>query len=195
MQARAYHHGNLRQALVEAALELLERDGLARITLRGVAAHVGVSHAAPYAHFRDKDALLAAVAAEGFRRLQARLQESRAGAGPSGPSLARMGTAYVRFARAHPTLYASMFGRTPGPTGPCAELDDAARSAWNELRTVIAGIFAEPEVHAATVTAWALVHGLASLLNEGLVRFDDEASLVEHVTRLFAERFVDRSLR
>ncbi len=195
MQTRAYHHGNLRQALVEAALESLERDGLAGITLRGVAAHVGVSHAAPYAHFRDKDALLAAVAAEGFRRLRARLRESRTSTDWSESSLARMGAAYVGFARAHPALYSSMFRRTPAPQGARGELEDAAESAWNELQAVIAGAFAEPEVHTATVTAWALVHGLASLLNEGLVRFDDEASLVEHVTELFAERFADRSPR
>lgn len=192
MQARAYHHGNLREALVEAALESLERDGLKGITLRGIAARVGVSHAAPYAHFRDKDALLAAVAAQGFRRLQTRLRESRVSAGSPESSLARMGAAYVDFARAHPALYASMFRRPPESRGARGELDDAAESAWNELRTVIAGTFAEPEVHAATVAAWALVHGLASLLNERLVRFDDEAQLVEHVTRLFAERFADR---
>ncbi len=189
MQARAYHHGNLRQALVEAALERLERDGMAGVTLRAVAAQVGVSHAAPYAHFRDKDALMAAVAAEGFRRLQARLRASRRAASPAEPPLARMGSAYVDFARAHPALYASMFRRAPEPRGPGGELDDAAQAAWNELRTAIADEFPEAQVPAATVTAWALVHGLASLLNERLVRFDDEAALVAHVTRLFAERF------
>lgn len=189
MQARAYHHGNLRQALVEAALERLERDGMAGVTLRGVAAQVGVSHAAPYAHFRDKDALLAAVAAEGFRRLQARLQASRLATSPSQPPLARMGSAYVGFARAHPALYASMFRRSPEPRPPRGELDEAAQAAWNELRTAIAEEFPETQVPAATVSAWALVHGLASLLNEHLVRFDDEAALVEQVTRLFAERF------
>lgn len=195
MNARAYHHGNLRQALVDAALELLERDGLAGISLRGVAAHVGVSHAAPYAHFRDKDALLSAVAAEGFRRLQVRLRASREAAKASEPPLARMGSAYVGFARAHPALYASMFRRSAEPHAPHEELDDAAQAAWNELRAVIAREFPETQVQAATVAAWALVHGLASLLNERLVRFEDEASLVEQVTRLFAERFSDPGLR
>ncbi len=195
MQERAYHHGNLRRALVEAALELLEADGSGAITLRGVATRAGVSHAAPYAHFRDKDALLAAVATEGFRRLLACLRASRQATGASELPLARMGSAYVGFARSHPALYALMFRRSPESHSVPDELDDAAEAAWNELRCVIAVQFPEAQVHGATVTAWALVHGLASLLNERLVRFDDEASLVEHVTRLFAQRFTDAGAR
>ncbi|HEY0877089.1 MAG TPA: TetR/AcrR family transcriptional regulator [Zeimonas sp.] len=207
MTTGSYHHGNLRQALVEAALERLEREGVEKITLRAIAAQVGVSHAAPYAHFRDKDALLAAVSAAGFGRLRQRLHASRDAADSGRAALARMGCAYVAFARSHPALYSLMFRRTPEGRGRHDELDQAAESAWRELHEVVAATVPRAEARSAAVAAWALVHGLASLLNERLVRLqpddaahrardeaalgmrDDGAALVEEVMHQFARRY------
>jgi len=193
MARDAYHHGNLRPALVEAARERLEREGVQGVTLRSVAAQVGVSHAAPYAHFRDKNALLAALAAAGFRELHARLRASRdAVGGSSCDPLARTGRAYVAFARAHPALYALMFG--PLPDAPRSEeLEDAAAQTWRELQEVVASTVAPSDAGAAAVAAWSLVHGLASLLNASRIRVggadgDGGTALAERVTQWFADR-------
>lgn len=189
MQARAYHHGNLRPALVEAALERLERDGVEGLTLRALAAQVGVSHAAPYAHFRDKNALLAAVAAAGFRALGRALRAAGEASGaPAAERLARMGAAYVAFARARPALYALMFDRA-AQAARSEELDEAADAAWAELNEAVAASVPAAQTRVAAVAAWSLVHGLASLLIGGRLRVaESEAALVESVTRLFAER-------
>lgn len=207
MTTRSYHHGNLREALVEAALERLESEGADAITLRAIAAQVGVSHAAPYAHFRDKNALLAAVAAAAFGRLRQRLQASRDAADSGREALARMGCAYVAFARSHPAWYSLMFRRTPEGSGRHGELEEAGEGAWRELHEVVSAAVPPAEARAATVAAWALVHGLASLLNERLVRLqpddaahrardeaalgmrDDGAALVEEVMHQFARRY------
>lgn len=221
MGNRSYHHGNLRQALVEAALDRLESEGAEAITLRAIAAQVGVSHAAPYAHFRDKNTLLAAVAAAGFDRLRRRLHASR-DAAESGPvALARMGCAYVSFARSHPALYSLMFRRTPEGSGQREELDEAAEGAWRELHEVVVATVRPAEARSAAVAAWALVHGLASLLNERLVRIGlgergpglddeavhvpqddaasaatgDEAALVAQIVQQFAQRYADKRQR
>lgn len=198
MRKDAYHHGNLRPALVEAARDRLEREGVQGVTLRSVAAQAGVSHAAPYAHFRDKNALLAAVAAAGFGELHTRLRASRSAAdGHPGDPLARTGRAYVAFARAHPALYALMFG--PISDMPRSdELEEAAGLAWGELQEVVASTVPSG-AETAAVAAWSLVHGLASLLNARRIRSGganadadgdvaaDEA-LVERVTQWFADR-------
>ncbi len=193
MAAHTYHHGNLRPALVAAALERIESHGVEGVTLRAVAAQVGVSHAAPYAHFRDKNALLAAVAAAGFRELQARLRASRKSQRRgSGNALARMGALYVAFAREHPALYALMFGRDVGQARS-DELDEASEAAWRELQETVAADVTPSQARAAALAAWSLVHGLASLLGAGRIRVDDgEAAVVEHVTQWFAARLPGR---
>ena len=107
---RGYHHGNLREALVEAALELIGAKGPAGFTFAEAARHAGVSPAAPYRHFRDRDALLAEVASRGFQRFE----EQLAAAWDEGrPSLAiafdRLGKAYLVFARSEPAYFSAMF--------------------------------------------------------------------------------------
>lgn len=193
MAGHAYHHGNLRPALVAAALERIESHGAEGVTLRAVAAQVGVSHAAPYAHFRDKNALLAAVAAAGFRELHARLRAGRkAQRKGSGNALARMGMVYVAFAREHPALYALMFGRDVGQARS-EEFDEASEGAWRELQETVAADVVPSHARTAAVAAWSLVHGLASLLTTGRIRVDGgEAALVEQVTQWFAGRLSGR---
>src|ERR1700733_5513657 len=107
---RAYHHGDLRAALVAAAVQILEKDGEGALTLREVARRVGVSAAAPYHHFADKHAILAAVGEEGFSHLADAMEEAQATSGPkTRDTLRAMGVAYVRFAVRHPSHFRVMF--------------------------------------------------------------------------------------
>lgn len=148
-----YHHGDLRSALVATAWEVVARDGVEGLSLRAVAEALGVSHAAPSHHFRDKASLLAAVRLEAWERFADRL-EAQAHLG-----LRATGRAYVAFARAHPRQIELMFG--PGGPTPHAE------RAWNVLRSGVkasAGAkAAAADLEAFAAAAWATVHGLATL--------------------------------
>jgi len=154
---RGYHHGDLRAATVQAAAELLEKQGPAAVVLREVARKAGVSHNAPYRHFPTREALLAALAAQGFREFA---EHMRGAAGAS------MGEAYVGFALARPQLFRLMFGGALR-LGTDPELAAASRGAYDGLVGAFRarGDVADPELAAAA--AWALVHGLAHLLLDG----------------------------
>jgi AcrR family transcriptional regulator len=172
---RPYHHGDLRRALIDAALALVAEHGPAALSLREVARQAGVSHAAPAHHFGNKAGLLTAIAAEGYRTLAAAL----AGAG----GFQEQGVAYVVFATEHPAHFAVM--RAPDllhvdDPDLAAARDDAGRELG---RGVTAGMHTVDA--AAPVAAWALVHGLASLILEGNVQpgpGEDVASLARAVT-------------
>lgn len=197
-KATPYHHGNLRQALVQSALELLEQDGLEALSLRGVARAVGVSRAAPYSHFRDRRGLLAAVAAHGFRQLQARLRAStKPSAGPA-DRLARVGEAYVAFAMEQPALYRLMFSAELGGADASEELKAAGDAAYGELDAALGASADEPsrspsQAQAVRTAAWSLVHGLALLLLDHRLNVPaaDQAEFVQTTTRLFADRLCE----
>ncbi len=146
-----YHHGDLRPALLAAAEALLVAGGPAGLSLRAVARAAGVSHNAPYRHFASREALLAALAAEGFGRLGAALRQAG--------GLAGQGRAYLAFAAEHPALYRLMFGaELQGTSHPA--LREAAAGAFAAL----AGVAAD---RSTALAAWALVHGLAGLRADG----------------------------
>lgn len=159
-----YHHGNLRQALLEAALIILEKDGEAGLGLRDLARAVGVSPAAPYRHFDSRAALLEALAVTGFQRFSARMQ-AVASSQPDDP-LAAMGKTYVAFALQNANLFRLMFSpqlkkdARPG-------LAMAANAAFDTLRQVFAGDNDTSRIRA--LSAWAKVHGLAVLLLDGQI--------------------------
>ncbi|KAB0246060.1 TetR/AcrR family transcriptional regulator, partial [Escherichia coli] len=114
---RSYHHGDLPTALVQAALELLEEGGATELSLRAAARRAGVSTAAPYRHFADRDALLSAVAAVGYRDLATQLEA--ANPSPETPDdLADIAIAYVNFALQRPGLFRAMFAEPCDPTSP-----------------------------------------------------------------------------
>jgi AcrR family transcriptional regulator len=165
--ARPYHHGDLRAALVRAATALLARDGPDGVTLRGAARRAGVSQAAPYRHFRDKEALLAAVAAEGFRGV-VRAGEAVPRRGDPLVTLRRLAQAYVRYATEHPSHYRLMFSpAVRGRTHP--SLRDAAGDAWVRFTAAIergqrAGRVRAGDPTALAFVLWSLLHGLAMLL-------------------------------
>jgi AcrR family transcriptional regulator len=110
---KAYHHGELRESLLSAAGALLEQDGPAGLSLRKVGRQLGVTPGAPYRHFEDKDALLAALATEGFRKLRAAILANQEGAPDGQERLRRAGLGYLEFASSHPELFRLMFGWMP----------------------------------------------------------------------------------
>jgi AcrR family transcriptional regulator len=168
---RPYHHGRLREALLAAARALISERGLAGFTLAEAAKRVGVTGAAPYRHFADRDALVAALAQDGFSHFNALLGRAWDGGRPDpATALRRRGEAYLAFARDEPGLYRAMFGdaallRRPAEN-PAARtaFDDLVRSAVEALR-----FFHAPEQGAESlaVQIWAMSHGAADLMLGG----------------------------
>lgn len=188
-----YHHGNLREALVEAGLKHLESAERGEISLRDLARQVGVTANAVYRHFADKEALLAALAAEGFRRLSAaQAAAEKSGIDPA-DTLHRAGRGYLAFARENPALYRLMFGRFDSTTHG-SELATAAQASFGKLLAQVAAARGlapnDPQVLAAAVFAWGLTHGLSQLAIDG--QFDhlgpDPVALVEAALSFGAPR-------
>jgi AcrR family transcriptional regulator len=169
-----YHHGALHEALLEAAERVLERDGLAGLTLRAVAREAGVSHAAPTHHFGDLSGLLSELAAIGFRQFNiAMMAAGEANASPMDKAPARA-KAYVSYAQAHPGMYGLMF-RTERLDMSRPALREAASAAFAELAGAV-GAFRHEQISeqalsleqgAAIARAWSLVHGFTMLLLDG----------------------------
>jgi AcrR family transcriptional regulator len=169
-----YHHGDLRNALVGEGLNLLEQAGHSALTLRDLARRVGVSAAALYAHFADKDALLAAIAAAGFVRLRATLEAPIGQDGDPVTQFVRMGSAYVRFGMDHPALYKLMFAseELPARRAEYPELQAAAEAAFAALTVMLErlqglGVLRSGDAAADSLGVWAHVHGLTSLIITG----------------------------
>lgn len=184
--AERYHHGNLRAALVEAGLAQLREGGSAEPSLRELARRVGVSANATYRHFADKEALLTALAAEGFRQLAAaQLQAALAADEPVGRFFAT-GRAYVHFAREHPALFRLMFGRF-ALANRSEELEVSAGLAYEGLRHGVAAALRlmpdSEDVTVAAMHAWSLVHGLSHLILDGqfAVLGQDEDAMIDRV--------------
>jgi AcrR family transcriptional regulator len=178
---RAYHHGSLRPALVAEAVRVLAEGNPAALSLRELARRLGVSPAAPYRHFADKDALLAAVAQQGFELLNAELGSAAAQSDDPLRHLVDVGWAYVRFALRQPQYFQVMFGRATPPQTNHPQLRLAGQAAFGVLLRVIedgqrAGRVAPDEAREMAVTAWAQVHGLATLLLDGQLPLEDDAA-------------------
>ncbi len=175
-RADTYQHGDLRRALVQAGLKLLADGGVDGLSLRGAAQLAGVSHAAPYRHFQDKDALVAAVAEEGFRLLTRHMRDEIAATGTTDilGRLRASATGYVSFAVAHPATFRTIFGGAvcaEGEEQP-ASLREAGAEAYHVLRDLVAEGVARGRLRAGdpdelSLAAWSLVHGLSMLLIEG----------------------------
>jgi AcrR family transcriptional regulator len=167
--ADAYHHGSLREALLDAAETLLEESGLASFTLRECARRAGVSHGAPAHHFGDAGGLLAELAATGYDRLTALMLEYRASAGASPlAQLRAAGVAYIDFAVAHRALFQLMF-RSERTGGTSSRLQEAGTRAFETFAETLAAAAPRDEAERAPrlLLAWSVVHGFATLLLEG----------------------------
>ena len=172
--------------LVAAALDLLEREGPDAVSLRAVARAVGVSPMAPYNHFADHRALLAAVAEAGFRALQSGKLAKLAGAGAAPLDRLEAGArAYVAFALARPSLYRLMFSGRFAADSAYPGLAEAAAAPAASLRSLVAAAgAADPE--RAAVAVWAHCHGVAILALDGHVGDDPAALAADGVCRLVA---------
>ena len=183
---KSYHHGELPTALVSAALGMLAEDGADAVSLRAVARRAGVSAMAPYRHYPDKEALLAAVAARGFDGLRDALRAADEAA-PPGQALTAQAVAYVRYALDNPALFRLMFG--PKRLGTHPELAAAGEAAYAVLATRVAAEPGGTDQEARTLGCWSLVHGLASLFLDGLIA-GDALDLAEDMTRRIAAAMV-----
>jgi AcrR family transcriptional regulator len=170
---RGYHHGNLKEALIRAALELIAKKGAAGFTFAEAARWAGVSPAAPYRHFRDRDELLVDVARRGFDQFEVALARAWDGGRPDAFSaFDRLGKAYLLFAKNEPAYYSAMFeAGIPPDANP--ELLDAGERAFAVLRTATERLIASrpakqrPPVLMMTLHIWAVSHGIASLFGRG----------------------------
>lgn len=164
-----YHHGNLREALIQTALQILSVDGVAGLTLRKVAKAAGVSHAAPAHHFKDKTSLLASVAAEGFRILSKEIRTTADIYQNSQEQLGQLVRTYVGFAQREVELFRLIFGHIAPDYREYPELYEAGMDCWNALVEIISDFMknhgivnCEPDLLAFSL--WAHTQGVASLI-------------------------------
>ena len=177
---RPYHHGDLKNALVAAGLDLLDEGGLPGLTLRAIAARVGVSHTAPKNHFGSLRGLTTAIAAEGFRRHAAFMRDGLPEGAGRRERLIAAGEGYVRFALTYPALFEIMFSPLHCEIED-PERQEASRASYAVLEEVSRGLdWGDPDGqtggYRAELRMWSLVHGYAKLLLEGQIRCDAEGT-------------------
>lgn len=190
-KAHHYHHGDLPRAMLAVTIETIRKHGVAAVTLRGVGEELGVSRTALYRHFANKDALLGAVAREGFATLRTALLTAWQQGNGGQDGFNKMGEAYVRFARQHPSHYQVMFGGyvSPSqlaPSGPGADEFDAFGVLVNaivELQRTKQMRPDDPQLMALYI--WSVVHGVAMLALTGMC---PDAETVDTLTAFAIER-------
>lgn len=168
----AYHHGDLRRGLIDAALALVAEGSLADLSLREVARRAGVSYGAPYHHFADKSALLAAVARQGFEELVVELERATVRRTTLQAQMLAMAEAYVAFAIGHPSHYRVMFLPGVKQSPDADELHIAADRAFGLLqeRVALARVEESERTHQMlATTVWAALHGLSLLSIDGVL--------------------------
>jgi AcrR family transcriptional regulator len=180
---RAYHHGNLRDTLLRGAVRVIAELGPAAFTLREVARRAGVSHNAPYRHFQDKDALLAVVAAEGFRELTRAMQKATKRRADALGKLKESGLAYVTFALRKPEHFSVMFD-APVRGSKDPEYVRAADESFGTLVSYIENCQREGQMPAGktlerALAAWSQVHGIAKLAVSGRLPFRTKSEVLK----------------
>lgn len=174
--AENYHHGALREALLDATEQILLEQGIEGFTLRACARRAGVSHGAPAHHFADAKGLLTEFAARGYARMTGMMQTYRERAGPESYSqLMGVGQAYIDFALAYRAQFQLMY-RSDRINESAPHFKAASMAAFNQLDSVLAGFLNEHSrfddaILAKLVLAWSAVHGFASLLLEGRMQY------------------------
>lgn len=189
-RADQYHHGDLRRALLQAAVRTIHSHGIDGLTLRGVGSTLGVSRTALYRHFTDKAALLAAVAAEGFRVLREDTARAWEDGGRGVRAFEAMGVAYVQFAMTHPSHYRVMFGADIPDAGD-AELKKEGAGAFHVLVDALAALQQQhlarrDDTEQMALFVWSAVHGVAMLAIDG--RLGREPGAVEALTKYATAR-------
>ncbi|OPX28950.1 MAG: hypothetical protein B1H09_07050 [Gemmatimonadaceae bacterium 4484_173] len=177
MHNKPYHHGNLREKLINEAMRALCNHGIDSITLRKLSKSLGVSKAAPYRHFESKAALLAAVAAEGFRKMRSSFEETTNERNPQ-TALRVIMEHYIAFATGNPELYRLMFSREVIKLPVSEELLEAATGAYIGIKEILSSMNSSKKTAVNVNTAWALVHGISLLINNNLLVIDEQGNAV-----------------
>ena len=172
---KAYHHGDLRQALIEAAIPVLQQKGAVGLSLRELAIELGVSHGAPYRHFQNKSELLEAIAATGFRKLSDACQQAMHDF-PDDPQrqLYEAGWAYIQYVSRHKEVANLMFGGVMSQDKSGAELQQAADQAIGGLIAIMengkqAGLYGNRDTMDLVITSLSTVHGLSMFVSAGML--------------------------
>lgn len=190
---KSYHHKHLREALLHAAIQLIAELGPTAFTLREAARRAGVSHNAPYRHFRDKEELLAAVSGEGFRELDRAMLDAIELQSDTVDRLKRAGLAYVDFALRRPQHFAVMFDAPLSKRKHPASVA-AGEQAFGTLVSLVKGCQDEGRLpagsaHPFALLAWSMVHGIAKLATAKRLPFGSKSDLLD-----FARFVIDQSL-
>ncbi len=189
-----YHHGNLRNTLIEAALEILNTDGIEALSLRRVARDSFVSQAAPYSHFRDKNDLMAAIAETGFQKLALQMAEEATGANTTQIQIEKLITSYINFATRNKSLFQLMYSRELSDMKDHPTLAMTAGKSYSLISTALSKRNnQEEDTRFLTVSIWSLCHGLTSLIIDGKVdmkQFDTDnvEAFVKKSVSLFSDQ-------
>ena len=175
MTETGYHHGDLKNALIQAGLEILAEEGLGRLSLRRVAKQAGVSHAAPYSHFRDKQALIAAISTEGFRQLYIQIKTAFE-AHKDEPEILLVETAwaYLQFALNAPNYFKLMFSSALEKEKDYPDFVAASQENFVQLSEIVkicqdGGVLKQGDTDLVAVSVWSTVHGYTSLILESQI--------------------------
>lgn len=189
---KPYHHGNLRNAILAAALDALRERAPADLSLRELARAVGVGHSAIYAHFRDRDELLAVIAGDGFRALAVAL-DAALKADPGNPTSA-LAAAYVRFARSSPSHYRTMFRPENVEARNLAHVAEVSDCCFQLLVDAVQGLrpLSETEARERSIGIWSMLHGLVMLGENGgplqqKLPPENEVAFASKMVRMLAE--------
>lgn len=190
-----YHHGDVRNVLLQQAEKILIEEGPTGLSLRRLARMTGVSEAAPYRHFDGKDGILAAVAINAFERFAEQLEDVAGSSDNHEERIMALGAAYVRFAVENPQHFRLIFGRERPPLDQYPELRDAADNAFDVLQRAVTSVDRKAEMtlsEAATaynraLAAWSRAHGIAMLVIDGMIVPPVDQDLSSFVLGLLAE--------
>lgn len=197
-KGNTYHHGDLKASLITAARTILQRDGADALSLRSIAAEVGVSHMAPYSHFKNKKELIQAITADGFRSLATAMEQDSQGLQKPEELILAYGTSYLEFAVNNPQLYRIMLGqvdsqgrrnRKENPSQALEpklsiEQDGFSEGPYALLKNAFASVYQdETMIKAQAIGAWSIVHGMAALIIEGHIDIPEGTSLKQFLAK------------
>ncbi len=175
MPTKKYHHGDLENALIQAGVEILSKEGIEGLSLRKVAKRVGVSYAAPYAHFKDRQSLVAAISTEGFKKLYMALDAAASkNADDPRQQLMESARAYVKFAMRNTDIFKIMFSGVLEKEKEYPSFVEASRKTFSKVVEIVqacqnAGILSSTSPELMAVSIWGQVHGVISLALEGQI--------------------------
>ena len=171
---KSYHHGNLKQELIDCACRLCERDGYTKLSIRSLAKESGVSQTAPYRHFKTKEVLYASVATEGFKKLSKAFHVD-ANKKITKKHLVEIGCKYIEFGLKNANTYDLMFGTAVGNFADYPELLESANSSYENFRSSFSKLANDSDEVIAfkCITLWSMVHGLVGILRKVQVIGDE----------------------